>query len=418
MQRASLQTLKSLLPYSTRAKYNTTMLAAAGPPSDIVQHNVDVVIVGAGLAGLTIANELEKHEKSWNYMILEARDMLGGRLINDNKHDDIDLGGAWFWPPEQELVSQLVHDLDIQTFEQPPIHPFMSTRRFEGGAVQLIRRLSKRIPEDRIMLNTPVTKCEQITVDSEQGQQCANVDDGNDNKGTKIRLQATRRNGQSSGGTQSSNEVVVHAKHVVFCVPPRLLAKHVTFNPPLSPTKQRAMQQSDTWMAGVTKVALVYKEPFWNEDYQFQNLIGRLAGPAFQMYDSSTDKISALTAFTLATQIGTTKDNDDENKNLAKKVASQIAQSFQLLGDTEKSKLALSFEEYFIQRWPLETYISEEPYPKRIQPHPHPVQALSTMEWSGRLLFAGTETDESSPGVMEGAIGSALRSVEQLKAQT
>ena len=40
------------------------------------------------------------------------------------------------------------------------------------------------------------------------------------------------------------------------------------------------------------------------------------------------------------------------------------------------------------------------------------------MEWSGRLLFAGTETDESSPGVMEGAIGSALRSVEQLKAQT
>ena len=40
--------------------------------------------------------------------------------------------------------------------------------------------------------------------------------------------------------------------------------------------------------------------------------------------------------------------------------------------------------------------------------------ALGRAEWGGRLLFAGTESDQSSPGVIEGAIGAAKAALAQL----
>ena len=383
--------------------------AAGGAGAAVSTHyNVDVAIVGGGLAGLMIANELEKKQQEQqhqSYKLFEARDILGGRLVNDNgPTDDIDLGGAWFWPPEQELVSGLVQELDIGTFEQAPRHPFMSTRRFDGGAVQLIRKLYQRIPDHNVVMNSPIVKCEQIVTSSESEEKselCEASSSLSSSFGSKkIKLQT------------SNNSVICLV--ISFCIPPKLITKHITFDPPLSAAKQRAMKESNTWMAGVTKVALTYSKPFWNANYEFQNLIGRLPGPAFQLYDSSTDKVSALTAFTLATQPGTIDNTDEDNVNLAKKVAAQVSQSFQLLGQTENAQNAQSFEKFYIQRWPLEKYISEETYPKNIQPHPYPVKALSTVEWNGLLLFGGTETDDSSPGVMEGAIGSAIRCVEQL----
>jgi hypothetical protein len=68
-----------------------------------------------------------------------------------------------------------------------------------------------------------------------------------------------------------------------------------------------------------------------------------------------------------------------------------------------------------VVRWPLEAGVADEVRPATIHPHPRVVPALAQPEWGGRLLFAGTETDQRSPGVMEGAVGSALRAVQQLK---
>ena len=36
------------------------------------------------------------------------------------------------------------------------------------------------------------------------------------------------------------------------------------------------------------------------------------------------------------------------------------------------------------------------------------------MEWGGRLLFAGTESDMEQPGVIEGAIGAANAALAHL----
>lgn len=56
---------------------------------------LDVIIVGAGMAGLTAAKELEKAGKS--FLVLEAQDRIGGRTLVDKKFAiPVDLGAAWF----------------------------------------------------------------------------------------------------------------------------------------------------------------------------------------------------------------------------------------------------------------------------------------------------------------------------------
>ena len=55
----------------------------------------NVIIVGAGAAGLAAAQKLE--EKGISYQILEATDRLGGRIQKDESFADfpIDLGAEW-----------------------------------------------------------------------------------------------------------------------------------------------------------------------------------------------------------------------------------------------------------------------------------------------------------------------------------
>ena len=47
------------------------------------------IIIGAGVSGLTIASKL----RSDDYLILEARDRIGGRVLTSDKN--IDAGAAW-----------------------------------------------------------------------------------------------------------------------------------------------------------------------------------------------------------------------------------------------------------------------------------------------------------------------------------
>lgn len=60
--------------------------------------DADVIVVGAGLAGLVAATELQRH--GLDVAVLEARDRVGGRLLNHDIGHGADhvgeLGGEWF----------------------------------------------------------------------------------------------------------------------------------------------------------------------------------------------------------------------------------------------------------------------------------------------------------------------------------
>ena len=76
----------------------------------------DVVIVGAGAAGLTAANELKKAGLS--VAVLEARDRAGGRLWTDTIDGAmLEIGGQWISPDQTALI-ETVADLGLDTFSR------------------------------------------------------------------------------------------------------------------------------------------------------------------------------------------------------------------------------------------------------------------------------------------------------------
>lgn len=79
--------------------------------------DVDVVVVGAGFAGLTAARALSDAGRS--VAVLEARDRVGGRTCTEEHHGTwIDLGGQWIGPG-QDRIAALVDELGFRTYPQP-----------------------------------------------------------------------------------------------------------------------------------------------------------------------------------------------------------------------------------------------------------------------------------------------------------
>jgi monoamine oxidase len=75
----------------------------------------DVAIVGAGLAGLVAARRLVAAGK--HPLVVEARDRVGGRLLNEEIGDGkvVEVGGQWIGPTQERLAA-LAAELGVGTF--------------------------------------------------------------------------------------------------------------------------------------------------------------------------------------------------------------------------------------------------------------------------------------------------------------
>lgn len=80
-------------------------------PAATASGSVDVVVVGARVAGLVAARHLVR--RGFTVVVLEARDRVGGRVLNEEICDGvaIEMGGQWVGPG-QDRVLGLVGFLD------------------------------------------------------------------------------------------------------------------------------------------------------------------------------------------------------------------------------------------------------------------------------------------------------------------
>jgi monoamine oxidase len=128
--------------------------------------DADIVVVGAGLAGLSAAREVQRRGAS--ALVLEARDRVGGRTLNEPIGDGkvVEVGGQWIGPG-QDRIAALARELGVDTF---PTHSaghnviefHGKLRRYRGTIPRIgphvladvaqaqlkIARLAKRVPLD------------------------------------------------------------------------------------------------------------------------------------------------------------------------------------------------------------------------------------------------------------------------------
>ena len=79
-------------------------------------HECDVAVIGAGLAGLTAARELER--SGYSVAVLEARDRVGGRLLNHpiaGTDNVVEVGGQWVGPTQTEVLA-LAGELGLERY--------------------------------------------------------------------------------------------------------------------------------------------------------------------------------------------------------------------------------------------------------------------------------------------------------------
>ncbi|HEY2794899.1 MAG TPA: FAD-dependent oxidoreductase [Micromonosporaceae bacterium] len=106
----------------------------------MTQNMVDVVVVGAGVAGLVAASELRA--AGLEVAVLEARDRVGGRTVNrpiPGTDQVIEMGGQWIGPTQHEAL-RLVQDLGLRLY--PTYDEGKHTADFGGK----LGRYTGRIP--------------------------------------------------------------------------------------------------------------------------------------------------------------------------------------------------------------------------------------------------------------------------------
>lgn len=339
-----------------------------------------VIIIGAGLSGLTAAYLLKK--AGINALILEGRSRTGGRIytLRGDHTAPVEAGATRLGKKHVHLTA-LLKELQLDIFPQH-YGRFAVYEPSSLSAAQVVKLPPDEQPIYRVKGGTS-TLTEALA---------ARLDK------TQIQLDQTVKTVNFT-----DTEVIVRTQNAAYTsdvlistLPPFLSVKSIGFFPLLPQELTDIAEHTHTWMADSIKVALTYRKPFWRSGKTSGTIVSNV-GPITEMYDHSdaTNERYALQGFMNGSFYSVTK---EQRKQL---VLSQLEDYY---GTAVKDYV--NYEEAVWRKEPL-TFAE---YDTHILPHEnngHP--ALQKAYFNGRFYLAGAETASSFPGYMDGAVESASR---------
>lgn len=364
---------------------------SAAPPSSVL----DVVIVGAGLAGLTLANTL--CARGLSVRVLEARDRAGGRahtVVCPHTGQALDMGPTWWWPDTEPRMARLLSEHGLASHPQhdtgqalwltdpqrapdtqhQPDGTHAGAQRIVGGVHTLVHSLINALPPGVLHTLTTV----QAVRDA----------------GAWLEVQATR-----------PANAPWRARQVVLALPPRLVHQHIRFQPELPAAVDQALQATPTWMAAQAKVLTTYEQAFWRHQGQSGNAFVRHPQAVLaEVFDASPPELSphappsggALGGFVALSPA----QRQHFQRGLPLLVQSQLTQLF---GQDAAHGHAHTTD------WALEPWTCSALDTEAVQAPPQSHPLLRQGVWGGRLWWGGSETATHGWGHMEGALDSADR---------
>ena len=361
--------------------------------------NTQVLIVGGGLSGLHTAYQLS--QQGIEFVLLEARDRLGGRIHSRNWQQDdydaakpaFDMGPAWFWPGQQNM-ERLVHELGlvesvfyqqgsgdaIYENDQGVIQrgvqgiSMAGSYRLRGGNAQLIAALNEKLSPESIIPNAKLTQL----------------------KYQEKSIQA--------GVTVDGVEQVIECDRVVIAAPPRVALSHISFSPLFTEQRLQELNNVQTWMAGHAKLLAFYETPFWLEQGYSGDCISQ-RGPMHEIHDASPKEGGPYALFGF---MGVPAEHRGDQE-LLKSAATQ--QLVRLFGDEAENPLGI-----YLKDWAKDDLTATELDQEMMTSHPsNDIKQFSESSWDHRLIWSGSETAANGTrfnGYLEGALEASSRTVK------
>lgn len=355
-----------------------------------------IAIIGGGLSGLYAAYLLEKSGIS-DYILLEARDEVGGRISDfsfssGTTIDRFDLGPTWFWPDFQPQLDAVISSFNLERFaqyeqgnlvvERTPNNPPTVTQgyvnsptsmRLKDGMGMLIRAIASTLITEKISVSA--------------------------------RVSAIQKSGDaiSVSYQQHDKACTVEVEHVFLALPPPLALALIQFTPRLPEALHSQWQNTETWMAAHAKYIAIYDKAFWKE----KGLSGSarsIHGPMVEIHDASTpDGKAALFGFLGVPANHRKNISVDEMKNHCR------AQMVRLFG----SEAAIPDAD-IIKDWAQDEFTASIHDMHSSGNHGHaPEASIKSGPWQHSLTGIGSEWSVQFPGYVAGAIEAASHGVEQ-----
>lgn len=350
----------------------------------------NILIIGGGLTGLTLAYLLSKEER--RVTLFEVRNRLGGRIFTTPPEEGtpIDMGATWLGKKHEYLV-RLLKELDVEIFEQhlgkQAIYEPIST-----SPPQLVQLPPNEEPSYRIVGGTYAV----INALEERLSASAYV---NIRLGTSVKRLTLTDNDKIATWTDNDRFIF---DRVVSTLPPNLFVKTIDCQPALPEELVTIAKNTHTWMGESIKIGFRYKQPFWSNNFLSGTVFSNV-GPISELYDHSNyeDTMYALKGFMNGAYHTATR---EERKTA---LLNQLRRYF-----GEKADQYESYEEA-VWRQDANTFIDHD---TNILPHQNNGHAIFRAHYlNGRLLIAGSETAKQFPGYMDGAVRSAYFVVDQFR---